>query len=343
MDARPSEISRPLSVAPMMDCTDRQYRYFFRQISRRGFLYTEMITVPAILNGDRRRLLDFDLIEKPLSLQLGGDDPRTLAEAARIAVDWNYDEINLNVGCPSDRVQSGNFGACLMARPELVAECVAAMRRAVDIPITVKHRIGIDGLESYEDLAGFVRTVAGGGCERFIVHARIAILGGLSPKQNREVPPLRYEDVFRLKREFPALTIEINGGVRDLQTAAGLLEQTDGVMIGRAAYENPYLFASADRDFYDAESTEREIPDRARVLAGLEEYLERLLAAGEPARRLTSHILGLFAGMPGGKSFRRFLSEKQNQSLPAKELLQGAVARIPDEALHARPVSAAQV
>lgn len=317
----PRRISRPLSVAPMMDWTDRDFRFFLRQITRRSFLYTEMITTAAILNGDRARLLAFSEIEKPLALQLGGDNPTDLAKCVRIAADWGYDEINLNVGCPSDRVQNGNFGACLMARPEVVADCVAAMTAASPGPlITVKHRIGIDRDRTsaprtprYEDLAGFVETVAAAGCRRFIVHARIAVLGGLSPRENREVPPLRYEDVFRLKRDYPALAIEINGGIRDLATAREMLEKTDGVMIGRAAYETPWIFSTADREFpFGNDSITADEPNvtRRSVLEAMVPYIEARLRENRTQHSVLRHMLGLFAGEPGARAYRRAISEK---------------------------------
>ena len=233
----------------MMDRTDRHFRFFLRRITRHTLLYTEMVTTGAVIHGDRERLLGFDLREKPVALQLGGDDPRALAECARIGEGFGYDEINLNVGCPSDRVQKGRIGACLMAEPERVADGVEAMRAAVSIPVTVKHRIGIDHLDRYEDMARFVTTVAAAGSDRFTVHARIAWLQGLSPKENRDIPPLRYDDVYRLKREHPDLSIEINGGVRSLDGVEEHLREVDAVMIGRAACDDPYLFAEADRRF----------------------------------------------------------------------------------------------
>lgn len=304
----------PISVAPMMDCTDRHFRWFMRQISRRALLYTEMVTMGAVIHGDREYLLGFSPEERPLALQLGGDDPATLAECARIAEGMGYDEVNLNVGCPSDRVASGNFGACLMARPERVAACVAAMRAAVAVPVTVKHRIGIDDRDAYEDMLGFVTTVAAAGCDRFTVHARMAVLGGLSPKENRTIPPLRYHDVHRLKAELPRLTIEINGGIVGLDAAAEHLQRVDGVMIGRAAYDNPYLFAEVDRRFYADDSP---VPGRFEVARRFGAYAARWLA-DRPADRpgcklsaLTRHVLGLFAGMPGAREFRRLLTTQQ--------------------------------
>ncbi len=328
-----------LSVAPMMEWTDRHYRFFMRLITRRTLLYTEMVTAQAILNGDKQRLLGFSPEEHPLALQLGGDDPGDLAESARIGVDYGYDEIDLNVGCPSDRVQSGRFGACLMARPETVARCVEAMREAVSIPVTVKHRIGIDGRESYEEMADFVRIVADAGCDRFIVHARIAILQGLSPAENRTVPPLRYEDVYRLKREFPHLSIEINGGIRTLPDAQAHLEQCDGVMIGRAAYENPFIFAGADKMFFESEGpglTRREIVER------MIPYMDEQVARNERMRltALSRHLIGLFAGEPGSRRWRRHISENAHRPGKTAAILREAMAGLPDHVLDARPDAA---
>ena len=322
-------VLHPISVAPMMDCTDRHFRWFMRQISRRALLYTEMVTMGAVLHGDREYLLGFAPEERPLALQLGGDDPVMLAECARIGEGMGYDEININVGCPSDRVASGNFGACLMARPERVAECVAAMRAAVGIPVTVKHRIGIDDHDSYEDMLGFVTTVASAGCDRFTVHARKAVLGGLSPKENRTIPPLRPADVYRLKAELPELRIEINGGVLTLAAAAGhLANAVDGVMIGRAAYDNPYLFAEVDRQFYGDDGA---VPDRFEVARRFGGYAARWMAS-RPARAtgklsgLTRHVLGLFSGMPGAREFRRLLTTQQQG--PAEAVVEQAVLAV---------------
>ena len=320
----------PLSVAPMMDRTDRHYRFFMRQITRRTLLYTEMVTTGAVLEGDRERTLGFDAREKPLALQLGGDDPRALSACARIAEELGYDEVNLNVGCPSDRVQQGRFGACLMAEPARVADAVAAMRAAVALPVTVKHRIGIDDLDRYDDMRAFVETVADAGCDRFSVHARKAWLSGLSPKQNREVPPLRYEDVFRLKRELPSLAIEINGGVTSLADAEEHLRQVDGVMIGRAAYDRPYLFADADRRFY---GTDHAPPTRRQVLEAMVPYLEHWQRRGLTAGRITRHLLQLFAGRPGARVWRRHLSEHGPRAASGPELLRATMARIPAEVL----------
>jgi tRNA-dihydrouridine synthase A len=300
-----------LSVAPMMDRTDRHFRYFMRQITRCTLLYTEMITTAAIVHGDRHKLLDFTPAEKPLSLQLGGDDPKTLAECAKIAQDWGYDEVNLNVGCPSSRVQSGNFGACLMAQPELVAEAVAKMQQAVEIPVTVKHRIGIDECDRYEDMSNFVRLVAQAGCTNFTVHARKAWLQGLSPKENRDIPPLRYQDVYRLKGEFPHLFIEINGGIINLEQTQQHLQHVDAVMIGRAAYDQPYLFATVDRDIFGLQVIP---PTPQQIIENMIPYIDYWTAKGLKLHSISRHLLQLFAGQPGTKAWKRHISE--NAPLP---------------------------
>ena len=317
-----------------MDWTDRHYRYFMRCLTQRTLLYTEMVTTGAILHGDKARHLDFSLEELPLALQLGGDDPTALAECARIAEGWGYTEVNLNVGCPSERVQSGNFGACLMAQPELVAECVAAMRGATSLPVTVKHRIGVDDLDRYEDMANFVRVVSEARPARFTVHARKAWLQGLSPKENRTVPPLRYEEVHRLKREFPDLFIEINGGFRTLSAIQAQLDKVDAVMVGRAAYETPYLFATVDRDVFGEEV---EPVTRREVVEGMLPYIEEQLGKGVYLNRITRHMLGLFAHQPGARSWRRFISENAHKKGAGVEVLLGALAEIPESVLDARP------
>ena len=318
-------LDRLIAVAPMLDWTDRHYRYFIRLLSRHTLLYTEMVTTGAILRGDRQRLLAHDPTEHPLALQLGGSDPAELARCARIAADWGYDEINLNVGCPSDRVQSGRFGACLMAEPDLVAACVAAMRAATDLPVTVKTRIGIDERDSYQELADFVRRVAAGGCTVFIVHARKAWLSGLSPKENREIPPLRYEVVHRLKRDFPELTIVLNGGLTTLEQVTEQLRQVDGVMIGRAAYENPYLLAEVDRRFFGSSASP---PNRHQVVRALLPYLEERLRAGTPLQCMTRPILGLFQGIPGARAWRRVLSERAWRHGAGVEVVEAALERV---------------
>ena len=318
-------LDRLIAVAPMLDWTDRHYRYFIRLLSRHTLLYTEMVTTGAILRGDRERLLAHDQAEYPLALQLGGSDPAELARCARIAADWGYDEINLNVGCPSDRVQSGRFGACLMAEPDLVAACVAAMRAATDLPVTVKTRIGIDERDSYQELADFVRRVAAGGCTVFIVHARKAWLSGLSPKENREIPPLRYEIVHRLKQDFPELIIVLNGGLTTLKQVSEQLRQVDGVMIGRAAYENPYLLAEVDRRFFGSSASP---PNRHQVVRALLPYLEERLRAGTPLQCMTRPILGLFQGIPGARAWRRVLSERAWRHGAGVEVVEAALERV---------------
>ena len=298
--------NNPLSIAPMMDRTDRHYRYLMRQITKQTLLYTEMVTTPAIIRGDRNKLLGFSPEEKPLVLQLGGDNPSQLAQCAKIAQDYGYDGVNLNVGCPSSRVQNGNFGACLMAQPQLVARAVTAMQEAVSIPVTVKHRIGIDNRDRYEDLRNFVKIVADAGCRNFTVHARKAWLQGLSPKENRDVPPLRYEDVYRLKEEFPHLFIEINGGITTLKQVNNFLNRVDAVMIGRAAYDNPYLFATVDRDIYGVNDA---IPTRHQIVEAMLPYIDYWLGKDAKLNSITRHMLQLFAGQSGTKKWKRYLSE----------------------------------
>lgn len=331
---------RAISVAPMMDCTDRHYRWMARQISRSALLYTEMVTTGAALHGDRAHILGFSPEERPLALQLGGDDPAALAECARIAEDMGYDEVNLNVGCPSERVHSGNFGACLMRQPATVAACVAAMRAATSLPVTVKHRIGVDGREDYADMLGFVDAVADAGCDRFTVHARIAVLGGLSPKENRTIPPLRYPDVYRLKAERPALTIELNGGVRSLDAAAEHLERVDAVMIGRAVYEDPYLLAGVDARFFGETAPP---PSRAEVARRVGAYADRYVA-GHPLRKASAvlrHMLGLFAGQPGAREFRRILSDPHDPRPPGARIAAALEATARAQAVQAERAAAA--
>jgi tRNA-dihydrouridine synthase A len=309
-------INRPLSIAPMMDRTDRHYRYFMRQISRHTLLYTEMITTQAIINGDRPKLLDFSSEEKPLVLQLGGDNPAELAECAKIGADWNYDAINLNVGCPSPRVQNGNFGACLMTQPDLVAKAVAEMQKVVDIPVTVKHRIGVDECDRYEDMANFVRVVSEAGCTNFTVHARKAWLQGLSPKENRNIPPLRYQDVYRLKQDFPQLFIEINGGITNLIETKTHLKSVDAVMIGRAACDRPYLFATVDRDIYGEET----IPlTRHQIVTVMLPYIDHWISKGVKLNSISRHMLQLFAEQPGTKAWKRYITK--HACLPESDAL----------------------
>jgi len=294
-------------VAPMMDWTDRHCRFFHRLLSARALLYTEMITAEAILHGKRDMLLAFSTEEHPVALQLGGSDPGKLGEAAAIGEGYGYDEINLNVGCPSDRVQEGRFGACLMAEPDLVARCVAAMQARVAVPVTVKCRIGIDDQDSEEDLERFVSTVAVAGCRTFMVHARKAWLDGLSPKENREIPPLDYDRVYRLKAVHPELEIVINGGIASLDAAEAHLGRVDGVALGRAAYQNPYLLAEADRRQFGAGS---DMPSRRRVIEALIPYTERHLRAGGRLNNIARHILGLYHGRPRARAFRRHIAEQ---------------------------------
>ena len=316
-----------LSVAPMMDRTDGHDRFFLRLISRRVLLYTEMITTGAILNGPRERLLGFDPREHPLALQVGGAEPAALAAASRIAEAYGYDEVNLNVGCPSDRVRQGRFGAALMAEPGLVADGIKAMLDATSLPVTVKSRIGIDDRDSYDHLAGFVATVAATGCRGFTIHARKAVLGGLSPKRNREVPPLRYPMVYQLKQDFPELEVVLNGGVDTLDAAEAHLRRVDGVMIGRAAYEDPYMLAEADRRLFGDQTP---VPSRHDVVAALLPYVERRLAEGQPLNRITRHILGLFNGLPGSRAWRRHLSQHAHQPGAGTEVILEAAALVPD-------------
>jgi tRNA-dihydrouridine synthase A len=297
-------LNRTFSVAPMMDWTDSHCRVLHRALTRRALLYTEMVTADAILHGDRKRLLGFEPCEHPLALQLGGSEPKVLAEAARIAEGFGYDEINLNVGCPSDRVQSGRFGACLMKEPELVARSVAAMRQAVALPVTVKCRIGVDEQDPAVALRGLIARSADAGATCFAVHARKAWLQGLSPKENREVPPLDYDLVYRIKRENPALTIILNGGIQSLDDAERHLAQVDGVMLGRAAYQNPALLAGIDSRFFGDTPCSLDA-----ALAEFSLYVERKLEGGVRLAAMTRHMLGLFQGQPGARAFRRHLSE----------------------------------
>ena len=291
-----------ISVAPMMDWTTKDYRFFARLFNPNVVLYTEMVTTGAIIYGGANRHLDFNQQEHPIVLQLGGSNPQDLTTCTKMAQDWGYNEVNLNVGCPSDRVQNNKIGACLMAEPNLVAECIHAMQKAVSIPVTVKHRIGIDDMHSYEEMLHFVDTVAATGCTHFIVHARIAILQGLSPKENREVPPLRYEDVYRLKQERPNLTIEINGGIKTFAETEHHLQHVDGVMIGREAYHNPYLLAEMGQLW------KLEAPDRFDIIEQMLPYIHQRVAEGAPLSIITRHILGLFQNLPGARKWRQALS-----------------------------------
>jgi len=312
-----------LCTAPMMDWSDRHCRYFFRQLAPHARLYTEMVGSGALLHGDVPHHLDFDPAEHPLALQLGGSEPDALARCAALAARWGYDEINLNVGCPSERVQKGAFGACLMAEPRLVADCLRALRDASGLAVSVKHRTGIDRVESYEFLRDFVGCVADAGCTIFIVHARNAWLKGLSPKENREVPPLRYDFVQRLKREFPALTIVLNGGLTDLAAIEAQLQDVDGVMLGRAAYHDSWLLAQADAQLFGAATG-----SRAEVVQAMRAYAERQQAQGVALRQITRHMLGLYHGMPRARLWRRLLSDAARLAANDPALLSEALERV---------------
>lgn len=315
--------SHRFCVAPMMEWTDRHCRTFHRLMTRHARLYTEMVTAEAVIHGDRARLLGFDDAERPLALQLGGSDPAKLADAATLGEAWGYDEINLNVGCPSDRVQEGRFGACLMAEPELVASCVAAMAARVTIPVTVKCRIGIDAQDSEADLTRFIATVADAGVRIFVVHARKAWLSGLSPKENREVPPLDYARVYRLKAARPDLTIVLNGGIETLEACAAHLEHVDGVMLGRAAYQTPYILAGVDRVLFGSDAPPI---SRGDALDRLVPYVRDHLARGGRLNSVTRHVLGLYHGQPRARQFRRHLSEHGVGEGPGIDVLLDAIA-----------------
>jgi tRNA-dihydrouridine synthase A len=317
----PPALDRRLSVAPMMAWTDRHCRYFLRLITSRALLYSEMIPTGAILRGDRARFLDFDPAEHPVALQLGGAEPDALARAAAFGEAWGYDEINLNVGCPSDRVQNARFGACLMAEPALVADCVAAMRRAVALPVTVKTRIGIDHQDDFDFLRRLVEAVAGAGCRTIIIHGRKAWLCGLSPKENREVPPLDHGRAHRVKAEFPELEVIVNGGLRTLDQVQAQLAQVDGVMIGREAYQNPFVLVAWEGSLLGGT---RPLPTRAEIVAGQVAYTRRQMAVGVPLIAITRHILGLYNGLPGARAWRRHLSEHAHRPGAGAEVIQAA-------------------
>ncbi|NCA69251.1 MAG: tRNA dihydrouridine(20/20a) synthase DusA [Sphingobacteriia bacterium] len=325
-------LDRRLCVAPMLDWTDRHCRYFLRLISRHTLLYTEMVTTGALLHGETERFLRFDPFEHPLALQLGGSHPLELATCARLGARRGYDEINMNVGCPSDRVQTGRFGACLMAEPGLVASCVAAMKDAVSVPVTVKTRIGIDERDSYAELLDFAGQVTEAGCDALIIHARKAWLKGLSPKENRDVPPLRYDLVERLKQDLPGQRILINGGIKSIAHAASFLTRLDGVMIGREAYHNPWILATADQVIF---GDPRPIPSRHQVLAAFLPHVERELAAGLQLTALSRHLLGLFHGQPGARRWRRHLSEHAHRAGAAATVLTAALPVARDHAASA--------
>ncbi|AWH88468.1 tRNA dihydrouridine(20/20a) synthase DusA [Limnobaculum parvum] len=316
------------SVAPMLDWTDRHCRYFHRLLSGQTLLYTEMVTTGAILFG-KGDYLAYSRQEQPVALQLGGSEPQALAECAKRAEELGYSEINLNAGCPSDRVQNGRFGACLMAEPELVAECVSAMKQAVSIPVTVKTRIGIDDSDNYEFLQRFISVVSErGGCDNFTLHARKAWLSGLSPKENREIPPLDYSRVYLVKQEFPHLTVAINGGIKTLEEAKVHLQHVDGVMMGREAYQNPGILARVDSELF---GIEREIPQAAAVIEAMYPYIEQELSKGTYLGHITRHMLGLFQGIPGARQFRRHLSENAHKAGADVEVLRQALAMVTEK------------
>lgn len=332
-----NEHSRRFSVAPMMDWSDRHCRHLWRIISRHAFLYSEMVTTGALIHGDRERFLRYHPAEHPLALQLGGSDPKDLASCSKMAQDWGYDEVNLNCGCPSDRVQNGMIGAILMGRPQLVADCIKAMQDAVNIDVTVKHRIGIDDMEDYPGLCDFVETVANTGCKTFIVHARKAWLQGLSPKENREIPPLQYGMVHQLKQDYPELEIIINGGITTLEQCQSHLVESeqsgqeqwgqplDGVMVGREAYTNPYLLAQVDQLLYGAETP---ILTRTEVARQFIEYCRDEMAEGTQLKHMSRHVLGLFQGVRGAKQFRRHISENAHKPGASISILEDALAMV---------------
>ncbi len=317
--------SHRFCIAPMLDWSDRHCRFFWRLLSEHALLYTEMVTTGALLHGQTERFLEYDASEHPVALQLGGSDPQALAACARLAEQWGYEEVNLNCGCPSDRVQNGAFGACLMAKPALVADCIKAMQDACSIAVTVKHRIGIDDIDSYEAMANFVGTVAATGCDTFIVHARKAWLSGLSPKENRQIPPLRYDDVYRLKQDFPALNIVINGGIETLDACTEHLNKVDGVMLGREAYHNPFMLAEVDQRLF---GSTKPIKTREHVLEQLLPYIERHIQNGGTLHHITRHILGLYLGEYGARKFRRYLSENATRRGATLDVLRAAMTLV---------------
>ncbi|GAA5215861.1 tRNA dihydrouridine(20/20a) synthase DusA [Corallincola platygyrae] len=308
----------------MLDWTDRHCRHFHRLISEHALLYTEMVTTGAILHG-RGDFLAFNESEHPIALQLGGSDPEALAQCAKLAEERGYDEVNLNVGCPSDRVQNGRFGACLMAEPALVADCVTAMRESADLPVTVKTRIGIDEQDSYEFLTQLIDTVSAAGCDSFTIHARKAWLQGLSPKENREIPPLDYPRVYQLKRDYPALEIAINGGIKTLEECLQHLEHVDGVMLGREAYQNPYMMAEVDKLLFGADRAQ---PERKAIVEAMYPYIEQHLSAGGQLNHISRHMLGLFQGMPGARRWRRHLSENAHKKGAGIEVMAEALRQV---------------
>ncbi|MDI9245835.1 tRNA dihydrouridine(20/20a) synthase DusA [Marinobacter sp. CHS3-4] len=327
-NARPnSGLSRRFCVAPMMDWTTSHYRYLARMLSRHTLLYTEMVTTGALIHGDTARFLRHNSEEYPLALQLGGSNPSELAHCAHLAEQYGFDEVNLNVGCPSDRVQNNMIGACLMAHPDKVAEGVAAMIEATTLPVTVKHRIGIDGHESWDDLCEFIEKVSAAGCRTFIVHARIAVLEGLSPKENRDIPPLKYPWVYDLKAKYPHLEIIINGGIKTFDQCHEHLQYTDGVMLGREAYHNPWLLAGVDTEFFNAPAP---VSSRHEALRRVLPFVQEELDRGVYLSHITRHLMGLFHGQPGGRQFRRYISENAHKPGSGIEVLEAAMAKVPE-------------
>jgi tRNA-dihydrouridine synthase A len=326
------KMDRTLSVAPMMEWTDWHCRYFHRLLAPSALLYTEMVTTGAIIHGDADRFLAYNPEEHPLALQLGGSEPEDLAACARIAEQRGYDEVNLNVGCPSDRVQRGRFGACLMLEPDLVRDCMSAMLDAVDIPVTIKTRLGVDDCYSYQYMSDFVGRVAESGCTVFVMHARKAVLAGLSPKQNRDVPPLHHDWVYRLKKESPELEIVINGGIDSVESVKTQLDHVDGVMLGRAAYHTPWLLAECQQQFFETHGVSR----REDIIEPMNLYLERQVKKGTAVKHISRHLLGLFQGLPGARAWRRYLSENAYRDDDNTDLLNQALAAM-------RAVGAVQV
>lgn len=320
-------LNRRFTVAPMMDWTDRHCRYFHRLLSENAVLYTEMVTTGALIHADPDRFLRYNREEQPVALQLGGSNATDLAKCTKMAEDYGYNEVNLNVGCPSDRVQNNMIGACLMAHPQLVADCLKQMQDAVSIPVTVKHRLGIDDMDSYDELKQFVETVRTSGCNVFIIHARKAILQGLSPKENRDVPPLKYEWVYQIKQEFPELEVHINGGIKSIEECHTHLQYVDGVMLGREAYQNPYILAEVDQAFYGSSDP---IIGRKQAALNMIPYIEQQLDKGVPLNHIVRHMLGLFHAQRGGKQFRRFISENAHKPGASIEVLLNALERVPD-------------
>ncbi|MGM0571261.1 tRNA dihydrouridine(20/20a) synthase DusA [Marinobacter sp.] len=322
---QPAPLSRRFCVAPMMDWTTRHYRYLARILSRRALLYTEMVTTGALIHGDTARFLQHDPAEYPLALQLGGSNADELARCAALAEEYGFSEVNLNVGCPSDRVQNNMIGACLMGHPDKVAEGVRGMIAATSLPVTVKHRIGINGRESWEDLCHFIETVAAAGCRTFIVHARIAVLEGLSPKENRDIPPLKYPWVYDLKARYPELEIIINGGIRTFEECHQHLAHTDGVMLGREAYHNPWLLAGVDPQLFGEASP---VASRHEALEAMLPFIKEELERGVYLTHITRHIMGLFHGQPGGRQFRRHISENAHRPGSGIEVVLDALAKV---------------